>query len=136
MILSFAGNTLIDNGEGIITSWERGTPVYTKLFEPVARGHGEFVKNLQKTGADHSVTLSFLNVAPASVSTIENRILGLQDSTAQGNVKIPDKGVDISNCVVKEVHYLANERNNVINSDYSINEVRRLDFTIVFRQVI
>jgi hypothetical protein len=135
-MITFNSIDIITDTEGVIEDFKRGTMNRKKEFYENARGDGEGVKYLNKPGASHSVSFVFMNVALASVSGIETRVLQFADYQQMGTLSIPSKGFSAANCVVESVDYVSNDfRIGNLAADLSFDEVRELKFEMVFRQL-
>lgn len=139
--VTFNGSPVLDTGEGIILSCSRGVINRDKIFEPMARGDGEFVKFLNKKGVDHQVTIKFIECGGTgnpSVSTIVTRMQQLADSKVINSLSVPAFGISVNNCVVSDVQETANEPTfgySLVEETIVVAEMRNITYDITFRQL-
>ena len=137
--LTLAGSTIITSAEGV---WRLspGMMPRTFSFRQLARGVGEVAKDLGGGGCDHSVDLTFLNVAAASVQTIWDRLQNMLSPTSGS----PSSGTmtctgypSFAHCVLTAVQPDAQTARVLEGSAGTLygDQVYDMHFTLTFRQV-
>lgn len=66
-MVTWAGNVLLNAGEGVYSGYKPGMPSRVWKFDRMARSIREIPKDLGGQGADHKLTITYLNVPAAAV---------------------------------------------------------------------